>query len=104
MRFVGRELGRSKSTGDGSGRVRIDGKGDMWNGGDGSGRRGIDGSGLPRTTGSGCGQGFGWVFFLVFFRLRVGRDCLCDVVIIEARTRVDSGRNEGLKIALVQAF
>ena len=42
--------------------------------------------------------------FWVFFRLRVGRDCLCDVVIIEARTRVDSGRNEGLKIALVQAF
>ena len=42
--------------------------------------------------------------FWCFFRLRVGRDCLCDVVIIEARTRVDSGRNEGLKIALVQAF
>ena len=69
VRLVGRELGRSKSMGDGSGRVRIDGMGDMSNGGDGNGRRGMDGSGLARTTGSGCGQGFGWVFFLVFFSL-----------------------------------
>ena len=104
VRLVGRELGRSKSMGDGSGRVRIDGMGDMSNGGDGNGRRGMDGSGLARTTGSGCCQGFGWVWFLVFFRLRDWRDCPGDVVIIEAGPRVDSGRNEGLKIALVQAF
>ena len=45
--------------------------------------------------------GFG---FWCFFRLRDGRDCPGDVVIIEAGPRVDSGRNEGLKIALVQAF
>ena len=46
----------------------------------------------------------GGFWFWCFFRLRDGRDCPGDVVIIEARPRVDSGRNEGLKIANVQAF